>query len=199
LRQTTRGAAGSGQRLATAAEQQQREPTQQHPFQERIFDMSKRRSNTKEQEQSPKSPERRSVLIGAGKVAAVGAVVSALGSTASAEVQSPPSKGMKCMTVLYKNGDGIHFDFDYYKNHHMKMILEQHGKSIHRFELRKAIAAADGSKPLYIATLTIWIADEPAFIAADAKYGRDMLADVHNFTNTTPVIQKDELFAAKNA
>jgi hypothetical protein len=81
----------------------------------------------------------------------------------------------------------------------MKMIMDLFGKAIYRFELRKALTAADGSKPPYVATITIWIADEPAFNVVDKKYAPQLVADVHNFTNTTLVAQRDELFAVGTA
>ncbi len=40
------------------------------------------------------------------------------------------------MTILYPAGDGIKFDPDYYRDHHLKTIMSLYGSSIKRFELR---------------------------------------------------------------
>lgn len=109
--------------------------------------MFKDRSGTKERELSPKQRDRRSVMLGAGKAAAMGAVVAAFGSGLSREAGAADAKPVRCMTILYKNGPDVKFDFEYYKKNHMVTIMKMYGKSIHKFELRKGLAAADGSAP----------------------------------------------------
>jgi uncharacterized protein (TIGR02118 family) len=156
--------------------------------------MLKRRSDKKESEMSSKQRGRRSVMIGAGKAAAMGAVVAAFGAGLSSEVAAA-AKPVQCMTILYKNGPDVKFDFEYYKTHHMADIMRMYGKSIKKFELRKGLAAADGSAPPYVATLTIWIADNAAFDANNTKYGPTLAAEVPHFTNTTLIAQRDEVYA----
>lgn len=157
--------------------------------------MFKNRSDKKVHELSSMQRDRRSLMIGAGKAAAIGAVAAAFGSSLSSEVAAADTKPVRCMTILYKNGPDVKFDFEYYKNHHMATIMQMYGKSIQKFEFRKGLAAADGSAPPYVATLTIWIADEEAFDAANAKYGSTLAADVPHFTNTQLMAQKDEVYA----
>jgi uncharacterized protein (TIGR02118 family) len=154
--------------------------------------MSKRRSENSEQEGSPRSSDRRSVLIGAGKAVALGAVASIVPRRALAA----DAKAEKCITVLYKNGDDIKFDFEYYKKNHLTMIMKLYGKSIKKFELRKGLTAQDGSKPPYVAVVNIYIADQAAFDEAGKKYSAKLVADVPNFTNTQAVVQNDEVYAS---
>jgi len=153
------------------------------------------RSDRKEHELSAEERDRRSVILGAGKAAAFGAVVAAFGTGLAGEAAATDAKPVRCLTILYKNGPDIKFDFDYYKNHHMVTIMGMYGKSIQKFELRKGVSAMDGTPPPYVATLTIWIGDEAAFDANNAKYGATLAADVKNFTNTQMQAQKDEVFA----
>ena len=145
-------------------------------------------------ELSAQERERRSMLVGAGKAAALGALV-ALGAGVATEAAAADAKPVRCLTILYKNGSDVKFDFDYYKNHHMVTIMGMYGKSIQKFELRKGVSAMDGTPAPYVATLTIWIADEAAFDANNAKYGATLAADVKNFTNTQMMAQRDEVFA----
>lgn len=156
--------------------------------------MIKNRSDKKEHELSSKQCGRRSVMIGAGKAAAIGAVAAAFGSGLSREAAAQ-TKPVRCMTILYKNGPDVKFDFEYYRIHHITDIMRMYGKAIQKFELRKGLPGADGSAPLYVATITIWIADEAAFDAAGAKYGSTLAAEVPKFTNTQLVAQRDEVYA----
>lgn len=157
--------------------------------------MAKNRSDKKERELSSKQRDRRSMMIGAGKAAAMGAVAAAFGSGLARQAGAADAKPVRCMTILYKNGPDVKFDFEYYKIHHITDIMRMYGKAIQKFELRKGLAAADGSAPPYVATLTIWIADEAAFDAAGAKYGSTLAAEVPKFTNTTLQAQRDEVYA----
>ena len=157
--------------------------------------MFKNRSDKKAHELSSKQRDRRSVMIGAGKAAAMGAAVAAFGAGLASDVAAADAKPVQCMTILYKNGPEVKFDFEYYKTHHMTDIMRMYGKSIKKFELRKGLAAADGSAPPYVATLTIWIADNAAFDANNAKYGATLAAEVPHFTNTTLIAQRDEVYA----
>ncbi len=102
---------------------------------------------------------------------------------------------MKCLTILYPNTPDIKFDFDYYKNHHMPLIMSLFGKLIKRIELRKGIMSPTADKLPYIATLNIWFEDEKAFMEADEKFRPTLLPDVKNYTNVLPTIQEDDIFA----
>jgi uncharacterized protein (TIGR02118 family) len=146
---------------------------------------------------------RRDMLAGAGKImmfGAAGAVLSACGAAetpADAVVDAPDAEdviGARCVTVLYPNGDDVTFDFDYYRDKHLTLIMDLYGDSIRRFELRKGLADADGSEPPYLATISIWIADMDAFAAAAELHTQTLIDDVRNFTNALPVIQSEELY-----
>jgi uncharacterized protein (TIGR02118 family) len=96
-------------------------------------------------------------------------------------------KTAHAMTIIYPAGDNIKFDADYYRDHHLKLIMERYGDSIKRFELR----AAPG--PQFSAAVNIWIADLDAFNANNARHGPELVADVPRFTNAQPTIQFDQV------
>lgn len=148
-------------------------------------------------EQDPTSIDRRSVLLGAGNVASAG-VAATLAATLSSDAvaQSTESAvGQEVMTIIYRNGDDVRFDFDYYERIHQPLIMRLYGKSISRFELRRGLPNADGSKPPYVATITIWIADPVAFDAAAAEHQAGLRADVTKFTNAELIAQRDRIVA----
>jgi len=103
------------------------------------------------------------------------------------------STAKRCITVLYPNSPGVHFDFEYYKSHHIPLIKRLYGRGVAKLELRRGIASQDGSPPTYVAVVNIWIGSQKVFDEATAQHAKDLIADVPNFTNGHPVIQTDEI------
>lgn len=133
--------------------------------------------------------DRRAVLKGTTAIAAAASVAAPARNANAAE----SVVDQECMTIIYQNGDDVYFDFDYYNNTHMPLIMDRYGDSISRFELRRGQPGADGSPPRYIATITIWIADGDAFDAAAARHQAAIRADVSKFTNATLLAQRDRI------
>jgi uncharacterized protein (TIGR02118 family) len=95
--------------------------------------------------------------------------------------------GDSCLTILYPNGDGVRWDVDYYRSHHMPLIMDLYKKAaIKRFELRKGDTGQTGGKPTYIGTVNIYINDQKAFEAAGAKNGQTLRDDVPHFSSVQP-------------
>src|SRR5882672_1672540 len=138
--------------------------------------------------------DRRTMILGAGQVAAAG-IAATLAASAPAAAHAEGAPGQECMTIVYQNGPDVRFDFDYYEKTHMGKIMDAYGKSISRFELRRGLPGADGAKPMYVATITIWIADPAAFDAAAAQHQAALRADVTKFTNATLLAQRDKIVA----
>jgi uncharacterized protein (TIGR02118 family) len=132
--------------------------------------------------------DRRAVLLGAGTAAA--GVVASLGAGVA---QAQGRVDQECMTITYQNGPDVRFNFDYYVNTHMPLIMRLYGKSISRFELRRGLPGADGAAPPFIATITIWIADGAAFDAAQVQHQAGLRADVPKFTNAVLAAQRDRI------
>lgn len=150
----------------------------------------------KKKKQSADLYSRRQVLDGAGKAVTLGSIAAALGACVPAETpQQENLAGTQCVTVLYPSGDDITFDFEYYKNSHMTLIMDLYGTSIREFILRKGLPGPDGTPPTYVATISIWIADLEAFAAYGAQHTQTLIDDVPNFTNGMPIIQTDEVYA----
>ena len=136
--------------------------------------------------------DRRSVLLGAGTAAAAG-VVATFGAVTPSTANAEGVVGQECMSIMYPNSPDVHFDFDYYVNKHMPLIMKLYGKSIARFELRRGLPGADGAPPPFVATITIWIADPKAFDAAAAIHQAGLRADVSKFTNSQLTAQRDKI------
>jgi uncharacterized protein (TIGR02118 family) len=146
------------------------------------------------------SIDRRSFLRTTGGAVTWGMLAGIFGATLPKGVSAQASAaGTRMINVLYQNGDGVTFDFDYYKARHLTMIMQGFGKSIERFELRKVVmpgpdAPATAPKPQFVAVVNIWVADLEAFAAAGQQHNQAMIDDIKNFTNTQAQIQNDEVF-----
>lgn len=97
--------------------------------------------------------------------------------------------GDACLTILYPNGPDVHWDVEYYRSHHMPLIMSLYKTAaIKRFELRKGDTAQSGGAPTYIGTVNIYINDQHEFDAAGAKHAAELVADVPHFSSVRPLV-----------
>ena len=95
--------------------------------------------------------------------------------------------GDTCLTIVYPNSEGVRWDVEYYRTHHMPLIMRLYGASaIKRFELRKGDSGQSGGKPDYIGSVNIYINDQKAFDAAGKQHGGELVADVPHFSSVGP-------------
>ena len=126
----------------------------------------------------------------------LGMLAAAFGATLPLGVRAADSaKGVSCLTIVYPAGEGLTFNADYYRDHHLKTIMKLYGSTIERFELRKVSAP----QAKYAAAVNIWIADLDAFKAHNDKHGKTLQDDVPNFTNGRPTIQFDKIHGEMGA
>ncbi len=147
------------------------------------------------------SVNRRQVLQGAGSAVTFGMLASAFGAALPRGVNARQSAALvDCMTIVYPAGEGTRFDPDYYRDHHLRLIMELYGKSIARFELRPTVPAAAGAPAVpYAAAINIWIADFAAMQASNEQHSKRLIDDVPNFTNAMPTIQFDKIHGEAGA
>ena len=126
----------------------------------------------------------------------LGMLAAAFGASLPLGVRAADSaKGVNSLTIVYPAGEGITFNADYYRDHHLKTIMKLYGSTIERFELRKVNAP----QAKYAAAVNIWIADLDAFKANNDKHGKTLQDDVPNFTNGRPTIQFDKFHGEMGA
>ncbi len=126
----------------------------------------------------------------------LGMLAAAFGATLPYGVRAADSaKGVNCLTIVYPAGEGVTFNADYYRDHHLKTIMKLYSNSIQRFELRKVNAP----KASYAAAVNIWINDLDAFKANNDKHGKTLQEDVPNFTNARPMSQVDQVHGEMGA
>lgn len=119
---------------------------------------------------------------------------------AAAAVARPAELGEPMLSILYpatnpQTGEPTRFDIDYYRDHHLTLIMRLYGDSISRFELIKPDAPAEGfPPPQYAAVVNIYIADQAAFDAAQAEHGAELVADVPNFSDAQPMVTRGTIY-----
>lgn len=97
------------------------------------------------------------------------------------------------MTVLYPNDPDATFDWDYYQSEHMGLIEDKWGPYVERSETAKGISGVPKGDPAFVATATIYFADQDALQSAMKAGGMDIPNDIPNFTNVQPTMQIDEV------
>lgn len=103
-------------------------------------------------------------------------------------------KGMIKVTVLYPNGEGIHFDMDYYAKSHIPMVQRLFGKAMKGASIDKGIAAGAPGAPLpYLAIGYLYFDNIADFKDGMKAFGKEIQADIPKYTNTKAVIQISEV------
>ncbi|MHA6494894.1 EthD family reductase [Pseudomonas borbori] len=100
---------------------------------------------------------------------------------------------MYCVTVLYPNQPDCRFDFAYYRDRHIPMMLELLGDNVLRTELRRGLQAVDGSAAAYLCLLNTHIRSPEAFAQVMSEHREWVLSDIPNYTDLQPIIQIDEI------
>jgi uncharacterized protein (TIGR02118 family) len=108
--------------------------------------------------------------------------------------------GDRCMTILYPHTEGDHFNYDYYRDHHLTTIMKLYGsKAISRYEMRKGLSDQAGTgAPAYNCTVGIYIEDQKAFDEAGKMHTQTLVGDVHNFSPVNPVAFPTEIYGVAN-
>lgn len=143
--------------------------------------------------------DRRRFMKGLAGGAGLTALASTVGYSRTALGAENGMVGSQCMTIVYENGPDVRFDYDYYRDNHLTLIMDRYAGAIERFELRRPLPMEGTPAPPYAAAVNIWISDPEAFAAAGAEHGEEVAADVENFTNASLVAQMDTVWGEAGA
>ena len=107
---------------------------------------------------------------------------------------STPGNEMFKVAILYPNGEGKTFDFDYYENKHMPMVAGFLGKNLKFYEIDKGIAGrTPNDKVPYLAVGYFYVTDVTEYNKAIGPHITAIVSDFKNYTNIQPVIQISEV------
>jgi uncharacterized protein (TIGR02118 family) len=99
------------------------------------------------------------------------------------------------ISVLYPNEAGKTFDHDYYVNKHMKLVRDRLGSfGVVRTEVDKGVAGgAPGSAAPYIAVGHVYANALDGFQKGMGQHGKEIMADIANYTSIQPQMQISEI------
>ena len=95
---------------------------------------------------------------------------------------------MTIVTVSYPAGED--FDLDYYLGTHMPLVQERWGSlGLSEWRVMKGVPGPDGGAAAIQITAVLTFASADAFAAAAKAHGREIFADIPNFTKATASVQ----------
>lgn len=98
------------------------------------------------------------------------------------------------VNVFYPNQPGIRFDMAYYLDRHMPMVAERLKPAVKGVSVDIGIngGAPEAPSPNIAAAVLLFDSVE-AFQAAMAPHAAELMGDIPNYTDVTPVIQISEV------
>jgi uncharacterized protein (TIGR02118 family) len=101
---------------------------------------------------------------------------------------------MNKITILYPNSDDVTFDFDYYRDRHMKGIQAKCGAAMTKVVIERGVGgAAPGAPAPYVAIGHLYFESMDTMQSSFGSHVADAMADIPNFTNSLPEIQFSEV------
>ncbi|MCZ4305941.1 EthD family reductase [Zoogloeaceae bacterium G21618-S1] len=98
------------------------------------------------------------------------------------------------VSVMYPNTPGARFDHDYYRDTHMPMVKARLGAACRYYTVDKGLAGgAPDEAPTYVGMCHIFCESVEAFQNAFGPHADDIMADIPNYTDLTPVLQISEV------
>jgi len=98
------------------------------------------------------------------------------------------------VSVMYPSAPGLRFDHEYYCDKHMPLVKTRMGDSCRYYTVDKGLAGgAPGAPAPYVAMCHIFCDSVAAFQAGFGPHAQEIMADIPNYTDRTPVIQISEV------
>ena len=102
------------------------------------------------------------------------------------------------VSVMYPNGPGTHFDHAYYRDKHMPLVKARLGAPLKYYTVDKGMAGgAPGSAPTYAASGHLFFDSVDDFQTSFGPHTAEIMGDIPNYTDITPVIQISEVVVGK--
>lgn len=102
------------------------------------------------------------------------------------------------ISVMYPHATEARFDHAYYRDKHMPLVKRRMGESCRYYSIDKGLAGgAPGTAPAYVAVSHIFCDSVEAFQTGFGPHAAELMADIPNFTDITPVIQASEVLVER--
>jgi uncharacterized protein (TIGR02118 family) len=99
------------------------------------------------------------------------------------------------VSVLYPGREGARFDHTYYKDKHMPLVQQRLGTlGLVRTEIDRGVAGGTPNAPApYSCIGHLYFNSVDDFKKAMGTHGKEIMADVPNYTDITPQVQISEI------
>jgi uncharacterized protein (TIGR02118 family) len=98
---------------------------------------------------------------------------------------------------LHPNTPGARFNHDYYRDKHMPLVKSLMGEACKYYTVDKGLGGgAPGTPATYVGMCHIFCDSVERFQAGFGPHAKEIMADIANYTDLTPVIQISEMVVA---
>ncbi|MHC8945338.1 uncharacterized protein (TIGR02118 family) [Advenella incenata] len=98
------------------------------------------------------------------------------------------------VSVMYPNTPGARFDHDYYRDKHLPLLKERMGERCRYYTIDRGIAGATpDAPPTYIGMCHIFCDSAEDFQAGFGPHADEILGDIPNYTDLSPILQLSEV------
>jgi len=98
------------------------------------------------------------------------------------------------VNVFYPNEEGKKFDMEYYCNKHIPMVQQKLGAAVKGVSVEQGLGGGEpGSRATYIAMAHLSFDSVEAFQTAFGPHAKEIMGDVHNYTDIKSSIQISEV------
>lgn len=103
------------------------------------------------------------------------------------------------VSVMYPGTPNDRFDHDYYRDKHLPLVKERMGSHCKYYTIDRGLAGGDpDTPPAYVGMCHLFCESVEAFQAGFGPHAEEILADIPNYTNLTPVIQISEVVVGQS-
>jgi uncharacterized protein (TIGR02118 family) len=98
------------------------------------------------------------------------------------------------VSVMYPNTPGARLNYNYYRDKHMPLVKARLGDACKYYTVDKGLAGGTpGAPATYVGRCHIFCDSIEAFQAGFGPHAQEIMGDIPNYTDQTPVIQISEV------
>lgn len=103
------------------------------------------------------------------------------------------------VSVMYPNTPGARFDHDYYRDKHLPLLKERMGDYCRYYTIDRGLSGGTPDDPAtYVGMCHIFCDSVEDFQAGFGPHAEEILGDIPNYTDLSPVIQISEVVVGKD-
>ena len=103
------------------------------------------------------------------------------------------------VSVMYPGKPGARFDHAYYRDRHMPMVKARLGDSCLYYSVDRGLGGGEpGAPPTYVGMCHLFFDSVEAYQRAFGPHAKEILGDIPNYTDLSPVIQISEVVVERS-